>query len=211
VTPANPTVIPDFLELAAGRARLEPLARAHASDLLHAAAEDEIWLYMPAATPRTSEAMLAIIDAALAARDKGDAFPWAVIDRTSGKAVGSTRYLGIDPANRSVEIGWTWYGATARRTSINTECKYLLMRHAFEAMWINGANRVQLQTNARNARSRAAILRLGAQFEGVLRQNRVMHDGTVRDTAYFSVISGEWPAVRVRLDAMLQARSDSAA
>ena len=192
------------MELAGGRARLEALAREHADDLLEVGSEAEIWLYMPAPTPRSKAEMLAIIDAALSARDKGDAFPWAVIDRKTGKAIGSTRYLGIDPVNMSVEIGWTWYGASARRTSINTECKYLLIRHAMETMWKGGANRVQLQTNARNARSRAAILRIGAQFEGILRRNRVMHDGTVRDTAYFSVVREEWPLVRERLEFMLR-------
>ncbi len=145
-----------------------------------------------------------MIGEALAARDRGEAYPFAVIDRASGRAIGSTRYLCIEPPNLAVEIGWTWYGAAARRTSINTECKYLLMRHAFEAMWPEGANRVQWRTDARNERSRAAILRIGAQFEGVWRKHRVMHDGHVRDSAFYSVVRAEWPAVKARLEGMLR-------
>ena len=196
---------PETLELSRGRARLEPLASRHAPDLLAAAGEDEIWMYMPAPRPRTSEDMRVMIDAALAAREKGNAFPFAVVDRATGRAVGSTRYLDVQPANRALEIGWTWYGAGARRTSTNTECKYLLLRHAFEAAWSGGANRVQLQTDARNARSREAILRIGARFEGILRKNRVIHNGFVRDTAYFSIVRDEWPAARERLESMLSA------
>jgi len=201
-----PTTLPvNALELSGGRARLEPLSPAHAPDLLGAAGEDDLWRYMPVPRPRNLAEMEAIIASALADRDTGSAFPFAVIDRTSGRAVGSTRYLCIEPPNLSVEIGWTWYGASARRTSINTECKYLLMRHAFEAMWPGGANRVQLRTDARNERSRAAILRVGAQFEGVWRKHRVMHDGHVRDSAFYSVVRAEWPGVGARLEGMLLA------
>lgn len=193
------------LELPGGRARLEPLAPHHAVDLLTAAAEDAIWLYMPAARPRTDVDMGAMIHAALEARGTGEAFPFAVIDRSRGRAVGSTRYLEIQPQNRALEIGWTWYGASARRTSINTECKYLLLRHAFERAWPGGAHRVQFKTDERNERSRNALLRIGAQFEGILRRHRVMHDGHVRSSAYFSVVREEWPSVKTRLESVLAA------
>lgn len=204
-----PTQLPGApLELEGGRARLVALSHEHGPDLLEAGAEDQTWLYMPCARPRTPEDVTRMIDGALAARDRGDAFPFAVIDRASGRAVGSTRYLCIEPENLALEIGWTWYGAAARRTSVNTECKYLLLRHAFERMWPGGANRVQLRTDARNERSRAAIARIGGVFEGVLRKNRVMPDGYVRDSAFFSVVRDEWPGVRARLEGML-ARPDA--
>lgn len=193
------------LELPGGRARLEPLSLDHTTDLLAAAAEDGIWLYMPAPRPRTHEDMSAMINAALEARGTGEAYPFAVIDRSTGRAVGSTRYLEIQAQNLALEIGWTWYGATARRTSINTECKYLLLRHAFERAWPQGAHRVQFKTDERNERSRNALLRIGARFEGILRRHRVMHDGHVRSSAYFSVIREEWPSVKTRLEAVLAA------
>ncbi|HRJ48186.1 MAG TPA: GNAT family protein, partial [Opitutaceae bacterium] len=125
---------------------------------------------------------------------------FAVIRRADGRAVGSTSYLDIAPEHRRIEIGWTWLGAEARRTAINTECKYLLLRHAFETL---GCGRVQLKTDARNLRSQAAIERIGAKREGVLRRHLVMPDGFVRDTVMFSILAEEWPAVKARLEANL--------
>jgi RimJ/RimL family protein N-acetyltransferase len=126
--------------------------------------------------------------------------PWAIMDRRTGEAVGGTTYLDIAPADKRVEIGATWHGKAFWRTAINTECKFLLLRHAFETL---GCNRVQLKTDLRNERSQAAIARLGAVREGVLRSQMVMPDGWVRDTVMFSIIKAEWPAVKEGLEAKM--------
>lgn len=125
-----------------------------------------------------------------------NAVPFAVIDRASGAVAGSTRYFDIRPADRGLEIGYTWYGEAYQRTTINTECKFLLLHHAFEGL---GALRVQLRTDARNLRSQAAIARIGGVREGVLRSHMVMPDGYLRDTVVFSIIRSEWPEVERRL------------
>lgn len=187
---------PITLELPTGLARLEPLATAHVPDLLVAAADPDIWRYLPEFQPRTSAQMLAFVEKALATAAGGTEIPFAIIDRSSGRCIGSTRYLDIQPANRHLEIGWTWLATAAQRTSINTECKLLLLRHAFEDL---SAIRVQLKTDGRNLRSQNAIMRIGAIYEGRLRQHRIMPDGFVRDTVYFSVIADEWPGVQQRL------------
>ncbi len=193
---------PVVLQLPKGRARLEPLGPAHAAGIVAAAPDDEVWRLMPTPRPATLEAAHAMIDTALAAQRAGTDLPFAVIDRLSGTLAGSTRYLDIQPANRALEIGWTWYGAAFWRTSINTECKLLLMTHAFETL---GCVRVQLKTDGRNMRSQAAIDRLGAQREGTLRRTRICHDGYIRDTVYFSVLDSEWPGVKARLAGFLAA------
>jgi RimJ/RimL family protein N-acetyltransferase len=180
--------------------RLEPLAPAHAADLARAAAEPEIWAYMPVPAPLTPEAMQAVIAKAEVERAQGVRLAFAIISLASGRAVGSTSYLDIAPGHRRVEIGWTWLGAEARRTAVNTECKYLLLRHAFETL---GCNRVQLKTDSRNLRSRAAIERIGGVMEGVLRRHMLMPDGHKRDTVMFSIIAEEWPAVKRRLEQRL--------
>jgi RimJ/RimL family protein N-acetyltransferase len=127
----------------------------------------------------------------------GTVLPWAIVEIASGEAVGGTTYLDIAMADKRVEIGSTWHGKFFWRTPINTECKFLLLRHAFETL---GCNRVQLKTDLRNERSQAAIARLGAVREGVLRQQMVMPDGWIRDTVMFSIIAREWPAVKARLE-----------
>lgn len=194
--PAAPVV----LQLEPGRARLEPLTPAHAPDLTVAAQDDLIWKYLPELRPTDEPAVRALIGRALdSARTAGD-IPFAIIDRTSGRAVGSTRYLDVQPANRGLEIGWTWLGSAAQRTSINTECKSLLLRHAFETL---GCIRVQLKSDARNERSRRAMERIGATFEGILRRHRIMPDGHQRDSSYYSILDTEWPAAKARLETML--------
>ena len=130
---------------------------------------------------------------ALELANRGMALPFATIDRASGQVAGSTRFANIDLANRRVEIGWTWLGRRFQRTAINTEVKYLMLRHAFESM---GCNRVELKTDALNQRSRAAIRRIGAVEEGILRAHMLTHSGRFRDTVYFSILSNEWPGVR---------------
>lgn len=126
--------------------------------------------------------------------------PFAVIHRASGQAVGWTTYLDVDVANERLEIGWTWYGRAHWRSAVNTESKLLLLTHAFEEL---GMGRVQLKTDHLNERSQAAIARLGARREGVLRRHRRRHDGSWRDTVYFSLLADEWPEAKARLDARL--------
>ena len=182
--------------------RVEPLEQRLAADLLAAAADPEIWLYIPAPQPSCLGDVAALVAAALHDAANGEQVPFAIIDQHSGRAVGSTRYLEIRPADRALEIGWTWYAREAQRTAANTECKYLLLRHAFEDL---GALRMQFKTDARNLRSQRAIERLGAVREGVLRKQRILHDGFVRDAVYYSIIDEEWPTVKRQLEAMLRA------
>lgn len=142
-------------------------------------------------------------DDALRHSAAGTEVAWAIVRRSDGRLVGSTRYLDIRRAHRGLEIGNTWHAREAQRTAINTEAKYLLLRHAFEAL---GAVRVQLKTDERNEPSRRAIARLGAQFEGILRRYQTRFDGYVRNTAMFSFVAEDWPATRARLEAMVAAR-----
>lgn len=197
-------VLPVNLELPGRRARLEPLSLSHVPDLAVAGDDEEAWRYSTEGWPRGEAAMRGFVERALSKVAGGTDLPFAIIDRQTGRAAGSTRYLDIQPSQRSLEIGWTWLGAAWRRTSINTECKYLLLRHAFESL---GAVRVQLKADARNQRSRQAMERIGAVYEGTLRRHRILPDGAYRDSAYYSVLDREWPAVKARLEGFLnQAR-----
>jgi RimJ/RimL family protein N-acetyltransferase len=186
------------VELAGRYVRLEPLAPHHAGDLLVAAGDPEIWRWM-SATLTTPERMADWIAEAQALQASGAALPFAIVELASGRAVGSTRYLNIMPRDRGIEIGWTWLGGAQWRTPVNSECKYLLLGHAFETL---GCIRVQIKTDRRNERSRRAIERLGAQFEGILRNHMIQPYG-LRDSAMYSIIDAEWPAVRDRLSAGL--------
>lgn len=179
---------------------LVPLTAAHVPALLEAAQDPEIWRFLPIAPPRTLVDMTAWFEAAAREVSSGVSVVFATIDVQTGRAIGSTRYLDIRERDRGVEIGWTWLARSAWRTPINTECKYLLLRHAFDDL---GALRVQLKTDNRNQRSKAAIQRIGAQPEGVLRCDRVLWDGYVRDSAYFSVLHYEWAAVKRALEQKL--------
>ena len=192
----NPTPVVLYGE----QVRLEPLDHAHADHLLDEASQDDIWRYMPVPRPTTREDIIRLIDKAWKAASEGLEIPFAIID-DKGRAVGSTRFLDIHRPDRNLEIGWTWLGAKAQRTAINTECKYLLLRHVFEDL---GALRVQLKTDGRNERSQRAIERLGATKEGVLRHQRLMWDGVFRDTVFYSILEGEWPAVKARLEGFLK-------
>jgi N-acetyltransferase len=140
------------------------------------------------------------LDTALANAEAGTERPFATIDRTSGRAIGSSRYMTIVPEHKRLEIGWTWLATSFQRSGVNREAKLLQLTHAFETL---GANRVEFKTHVLNERSRAALLGIGATFEGVFRQHTIMPDGSLRDSAYFSVISPEWPAVKARLRAGL--------
>ncbi|HVY03438.1 MAG TPA: GNAT family protein [Caulobacterales bacterium] len=177
--------------------RLEPLEERHREGLRAPAGEEDIWRFIP------ERGFGPFYDAMFTKRlDRTRSGEWiahAVRRRADDALVGQTCFLNIDAHNDRVEIGATWYGADARGGPVNPECKYLLMEAAFEA----GALRVELKTDMRNARSRAAIAKLGAKEEGVLRRHTKMWDGHVRDTVYFSVLDREWPAVRAGLEARL--------
>lgn len=181
--------------------RLEPVRREHLEPLLAAAQDEGIFAWYRVDL-RTREAMQARIEEQLRDFAAGTKGAYAVVLRASGEVVGSTGFLEIDSLNRSTEVGATWYRRDKWGTKVNPECKLLLMRHAFED-W--GALRVWLKTDNMNERSKAAILRLGAKPEGVLRWHMMRRDGTMRDSAYFSVIAPEWPRVKAGLEARLDA------
>lgn len=192
-----PLVVPPVV--LEGRAvRLEPLLPHHAPGLA-ALCEPEVFQHFNVVL-RTQADVEAYIASALAAAERGVERAFAIVERESGALLGSTRYLDIQREHRTLEIGSTWLARRAWRSRVNTECKYLLLRHAFEAL---GAMRVQLKTDARNARSRAAIERIGGAFEGILRHHMLVRGGVVRDTAYFGFIDTEWPEKKARLEAML--------
>ena len=191
---------PKPVVLAGRTVRLEPLQRRHAAGILAASRDPEIWRWMLVEQFQTVGEAEQWIDAANVAQAAGLEVAWATTLLKDGRVVGSTRYLDIRRPNRGLEIGWTWIDPEFQRTAVNTEAKYLMLRHAFEDL---GAVRVQLKTDERNTKSRAAIARLGATFEGILRQYQARFDGYVRNTAMFSVTAGEWPAAKAKLEAML--------
>ena len=165
-----------------------------------AAADGELWKLWYTSVP-TPEATAAWIDAALEMRERLGAMPFVVRSTASGDIVGSTRYFNVDAAHRRLEIGHTWYAKRAQRSAVNTECKLLLLTHAFEALHCIA---VEFRTHFFNFASRAAIARLGAKQDGILRNHQIMPDGTRRDTVVFSVIDGEWPAVKRNLQFLLE-------
>ena len=180
---------------------LEPLTTDHAADLFAALSEDPgVWRWLPTAPPTSIPEMETAIRTPLAAQEQGNVIGFAQIEVAGGKAVGVTTYMNISRRDRGLEIGGTWLGKSWQRTGINTEAKYLLLRHAFEDL---GAVRVQLKTDGRNRQSQAAIERLGAVREGVLRKHMMLWDGFIRDTVMYSVIEAEWPAVKARLEAKM--------
>ncbi len=146
--------------------------------------------------------MQRFVDNLLTLQERGTDLPFAVVHRETGKAIGMTRYMNIERGNRALEIGGTWYGVDYQRTGVNTECKFLLLRHAFEDL---GCIRVQIKTDLRNERSQRAIERIGAVKEGVLRDHMILPDGTVRSSVYYSILAREWPSVKQRLVGMLAA------
>jgi RimJ/RimL family protein N-acetyltransferase len=180
--------------------RLEPLGLEHVPALTVAGQNEAIWRYMPYPQMRTESDMRDWVEEMLSRQARGGDLPFAVQHLASGRAVGATRYMEIQQEHRSLEIGGTWYAAEFQRTAVNTECKYLLLRHAFEVL---GCIRVQLKTDLRNERSQRAIERVGAVREGVLRDHMIMPDGYVRSSVYYSILAAEWPAVRDRLEALL--------
>jgi len=193
-TPPRPApVVPVVLEDAF--VRLEPLAAAHRPALLAAGADPRVW----AVVPLPPGGLPAYLDAAYAAAAPDVHVPFAVVDKAAGAVVGMTRLFDVRPSDAGLEIGYTWYAPSAWGGSVNPAAKRLLLAHAFGL----GYERVQLKTDLRNARSQAAMTKLGAVREGVLRRNMRIADGRLRDTVYFSILAEEWPAVRDRLDARL--------
>jgi N-acetyltransferase len=180
--------------------RLEPMRPAHAAQLLDAGRAPEIWEWMPA-RPLTAESMDAWLAKAAQAESQRREYPFAVVRLSDNRVIGSTRYLDVQEDDRTVEIGWTWYAPETWGGVVNPEAKYLLMRHAFED-W--GAIRVALKTDIKNLHSQAAIKKLGARYEGTLRNQRIRLDGSYRDTVIFSVIENEWPRVKARLEERLR-------
>ena len=181
--------------------RLEPLEEAHHRALCEVGLDPDLWQWIPYRTT-TADEMRAYIRSALDAQAAGTALPFATVERAAGRVVGSTRYMNIDAANRRVEIGSTWIAKPWQRTAINTEAKYLMLRHAFETL---GCIRVELKTDALNQQSRNAILRIGAKEEGTLRRHIITWTGRLRDTVYFSILDSEWPGVKADLEARLTA------
>jgi RimJ/RimL family protein N-acetyltransferase len=180
--------------------RLTPLSPAYEESLLAAAGDGQLWNSTVTIVPGQAT-MAAYIAAALNAQAQGLEHPFVIIRKSSSQVVGSTRFYSIERDHRRVEIGYTWLAASAQRTRVNTEAKLLLLAHAFE-VW--GCIRVGFVTDVLNQQSRAAILRLGAKQEGVLRNHMVMPDGRYRDSVYFSIIEAEWPEVKARLEAKLE-------
>ncbi|MGO9540405.1 MAG: GNAT family N-acetyltransferase [Terriglobales bacterium] len=184
--------------------RLEPVRREH-TELFWLAAKDvldEIFQWIPYPM-KTIEDFERLVEKALSEQERGESVVFATVESKSGRVIGSTRFMNIDRANRRVEIGSTWIAPAWQRSAVNTEAKYLMMRHAFE-VW--QCIRVELKTDALNEKSRNAILRIGAKEEGMLRKHLITWTGRVRDTKYFSILDTEWPEVRARLEAKLASR-----
>ena len=179
--------------------RLEPLTQAHHAQLCEIGLDDELWR-LTTTIIRTPEDMKKYIDAAAKDYSDGKALPLAIIEKASGKAVGSTRFGNIDTTHRRVEIGWTWIARQWQRTFINTETKYLLLSHAFDTL---GCMRVEFKTDSTNSRSRNALMRIGAKEEGVFRNHMIMPGGRIRHSVYFSIIDSEWNTVRRELEKKL--------
>jgi RimJ/RimL family protein N-acetyltransferase len=181
--------------LSARNVQLVPLVLEHEAGLRTAAADGELWNIRVTSVPEP-EATRAYIENALAMREAGNRFAFAVLDAGTGKVLGCTSYHDIVPALKRVEIGWTWYGKSSQRTHVNTTCKLLMLCHAFEAL---GCHVVGWRTDNFNFASQAAIERLGARKDGVLRGHALRRDGTIRDTVMYSLLSGEWPEVKAQL------------
>lgn len=183
------------------RVRLEPLSVGlHRAGLMQVMLAPELWKWT-LADVRTSEALDRYLATALREQVEERSLPFTTIDKVSGRIAGSTRYGNIERTHRRVEIGWTTVGTDFQRSYLNTEAKYLMLRHAFET-W--GCIRVELKTNALNTKSRNAMLRIGCKEEGTLRRHAISEHGVARDTVYFSILDSEWPDVKARLEGMMR-------
>jgi len=180
--------------------RLEPLSLMHVPELF-TASDPSIWKYMLYGDIESERDVENWVRDMLQRAESGSDLPFAVIYLATGKAIGATRYLEIRPQHKGLEIGGTWYGLEYQRTGVNTECKYLLLKHAFETL---GCVRVQFKSDSRNEKSIAAITRIGAKPEGILRNHMILSDGTLRHSAYFSILDSEWSEVKKWLEEKLE-------
>ena len=181
--------------------RLEPMTEAHIDGLAEIGVGQTFWDFMLYGNMNSAADMRNWVLDILSRVEKGTDLPFVAIHLASGRLAGATRYLNVMPKDRGLEIGGTWYGTEFQRTAVNTECKFLLLRYAFETL---GCIRVQLKTDLRNERSQKAIERIGAIKEGVLRNHMILPDGRYRHSVFYSILDTEWPAVKKRLDAMMQ-------
>lgn len=180
--------------------RLEPLAEKHIPGLAEIGVGQTFWDFMVYGDIATIEDMRGWVQDILSRAERGTDLPFVAIHLASGRVAGASRYLNIMPKDRGLEVGGTWYGLEFQRTPVNTECKYLLLQHAFETL---GCIRVQLKTDLRNERSQKAIERIGAVKEGVLRNHMILPDGRIRDSVFYSILDTEWPEVKKRLEEMM--------
>ena len=179
--------------------RLEPLSLDHLDDLAEVAFEGDLWRWT-VVQPTDVPGLRSWIDAALAGADAGTEQPFATVDRATGKAIGSTRFMSIVPEHKRMEIGWTWVALGHQRTGANREAKLLQMTHAFEVL---DANRVEFKTDSLNTKANPGLLGIGATYEGTFRNHMIMPGGRLRHSTYYSVIKDEWPEVKARLEAKI--------
>ncbi len=205
--PAAPLNIVTPFTLEGSVVRLEPLRSEHAEMFWQVSKDalDDIFQWIPYRM-KTREDFQRLVEKAFDEQDRGESVVFATVERNSGRAIGSTRFMNIDRVNRRVEIGSTWIAPAWQRNAVNTEAKYLMLRHAFE-VW--NCIRVELKTDALNQKSRTAILRIGAKEEGTLRRHVLTWTGRVRDSVYFSILDSEWPEVKGRLEGMLARKAAS--
>jgi RimJ/RimL family protein N-acetyltransferase len=190
---------PEPVTLTGAFVRLEPLSRDHVNGIMRAGADERIWRWLPWHL-QTREDFANWVEGVLSAQARGQQQPFATVDAVTSDVVGSTSLFLVSPRDKRVEIGGTWLSPKAQRTAANTESKLLLLMHCFETL---GCVRVELKTDARNEPSRAAILRIGAQFEGVMRKHMLTQGGLHRDSAYYGITDDDWPGVKTRLETML--------
>lgn len=183
--------------------RLEPLGEQHIAGLTEIGRGHDFWKFMLYGEMNTEADFRHFVEDLLAREQKGTDLPFTVIHLASGRIAGSTRYLNIDRPNRGLEVGGTWYGLDFQRTAVNTECKLLLLTHAFETLKVI---RAQIKTDSLNIRSQKAIERIGAVKEGTLRNHMILPDGRIRDSVFYSIIDSEWPGVKRKLAEMLALR-----
>ena len=181
--------------------RLEPMTEAHIPRLAEIGVGQNFWDFMLYGPMDSEENMQSWVMDIISRGEKGTDLPFVVVHLASGRVAGATRYLNIMPRDRGLEIGGTWYGTEFQRTAVNTECKYLLLSHAFETL---GAIRVQLKTDLRNERSQKAMERIGAKKEGILRNHMILPDGRYRDSVFYSILDSEWAVVMANLEAMIR-------
>jgi N-acetyltransferase len=186
--------------LRGSRASLVPLEHGHVTDLVEAIRDGELWKLWYTSVPAPDK-LAEVIDQRLALQARGIWLPFAVLDNTTGKAVGMTNYMNVEPAHRRLEIGATWYRKSVQRSELNTQCKLLLLGHAFETL---NCIAVEFRTHFFNHQSRRGIERLGAKLDGILRSHQIADNGTLRDTCVYSIIASEWPTVKTHLTWQLQ-------